>query len=111
MESINILHLAYPLGLSIAVIGSGFGLGKAVSAAMEAMGRQPEAAGKIQTAMIIGCAFIEALTIYALISVFLVGTKGWKPAEEAAPAQHGKAVIQQMSETELAALQCGDFRL
>ena len=38
---------------------------------MEAMGRQPEASGKIQTAMIIGCAFIEALTIYVLISVFL----------------------------------------
>ncbi len=78
MEGINILHLAYPLGLAIAVIGSGFGLGKAVSAAMEAMGRQPEAAGKIQLAMIIGCAFIEALTIYALISVFLVAPKGWQ---------------------------------
>jgi F-type H+-transporting ATPase subunit c len=36
------------------------------------MARQPEASGKIQTAMIIGCAFIEALTIYALISIFLV---------------------------------------
>jgi F-type H+-transporting ATPase subunit c len=40
---------------------------------MDAIGRQPEASGKIQTAMIIGCAFIEALTIYALISVFLAG--------------------------------------
>ncbi|MCX7013118.1 MAG: ATP synthase F0 subunit C [Candidatus Sumerlaeota bacterium] len=84
---INILHLAYPLGLGIAVIGSGFGLGKAVSAAMEAIGRQPEAAGRIQTAMIIGCAFIEALTIYALISVFLVSGFGWKPAAEAAGAK------------------------
>ena len=72
MEGLNLLHLGYPLGLGIAVIGSGFGLGKAVSCAMEAIGRQPEAAGKIQTAMIIGCAFIEALTIYMLISVFLV---------------------------------------
>ena len=56
--AMNLLHLAYPLGLSIAALGSGLGLGRAVSAAMEAMGRQPEAAGKIQTAMIIGCAFI-----------------------------------------------------
>ena len=71
-QAINLLHLAYPIGLGIAVIGSGFGLGKAVSSAMEAIGRQPEAAGRIQTAMIIGCAFIEALTIYVLISVFLV---------------------------------------
>lgn len=72
MNNLSMLQLAYPLALGLAVIGSGFGLGKAVAAAMEAMGRQPEAAGRIQTAMIIGCAFIEALTIYALISVFLV---------------------------------------
>ena len=39
---------------------------------MEAMGRQPDAAGKIQTAMIIGAAFIEALTIYALVAVILI---------------------------------------
>jgi F-type H+-transporting ATPase subunit c len=39
---------------------------------MTAMGRQPEAIGKIQTAMIIGCAFIEALTIYALIAVIML---------------------------------------
>ena len=54
------------------VIGYPIALGRAGGSAMEAMGRQPEAIGKIQTAMIIGCAFIEALTIYALISVFLV---------------------------------------
>jgi F-type H+-transporting ATPase subunit c len=73
-ESIKaLINVAYPLGLGIAAVGSALGLGRAVSAAMEAMGRQPEAAGRIQTAMIIGCAFIEALTIYALISVFLVG--------------------------------------
>ena len=38
--------------------------------------------GRIQTAMIIGCAFIEALTIYALISVFLVGNAGWAPSSD-----------------------------
>jgi F-type H+-transporting ATPase subunit c len=69
---LEFLPLAYPLGLGLAAFGSALGLGRAVGSAMEAMGRQPEAAGKIQTAMIIGCAFIEALTIYALISVFLV---------------------------------------
>mgnify|MGYP001111571157 CR=1 FL=1 len=70
--ALNLLHLAYPIGLGLAALGSGMGLGRAVSGAMEAMGRQPEAAGKIQTAMIIGCAFIEALTIYALVSIFLI---------------------------------------
>jgi F-type H+-transporting ATPase subunit c len=72
IDALTTLAAAYPIGLGMAAIGGGFGLGKAVSAAMEAMGRQPEASGKIQIAMIIGCAFIEALTIYALISVFLV---------------------------------------
>ncbi|MCX7019677.1 MAG: ATP synthase F0 subunit C [bacterium] len=71
--AIAFIALAYPLGLGIAALGSGIGLGKAVGAAMESIGRQPEAAGKIQTGMIIGCAFIEALTIYALISPFLAG--------------------------------------
>jgi len=69
------LGSALPLGLGLAAVGSAYGLGKAVSAAMEAMGRQPEAIGQIQTAMIIGCAFIEALTIYALISVFVLQGK------------------------------------
>lgn len=63
----------YFIGLGLAALGSGLGLGKAVGSAMEAMGRQPEAIGKIQVAMIIGCAFIEALTIYALIATFLAG--------------------------------------
>ncbi|RKX19049.1 MAG: ATP synthase F0 subunit C [Candidatus Zixiibacteriota bacterium] len=61
-----------PLTVAIAAVGSSLGLGRAVGSAMEAMGRQPEAAGKIQTGMIIGAAFIEALTIYALVAVILI---------------------------------------
>lgn len=68
----NILGLALPLGLGIAAVGSGVGLGKAIEGAMSAMGRQPEAIGQIQTAMIIGCAFIEALTIYALVATIML---------------------------------------
>ena len=69
------LALALPLGLAIAAFGSALGLGRAVSAAMEAMGRQPEAATNIQTGMIIGCALLEALTIYALVAVFVLQGK------------------------------------
>jgi F-type H+-transporting ATPase subunit c len=65
-------ELLLPLTVAIAAVGSGVGLGKAVGSAMDAMGRQPEAAGKIQTGMIIGAAFIEALTIYALVAVILL---------------------------------------
>ena len=69
------LGLTLPIGVGLAAIGSGLGLGKAIGSAMEAMGRQPEAAGKIQTAMVIGAAFIEALTIYALLTVLILQGK------------------------------------
>lgn len=71
-DAATALSFAYPIGLGIAALGAAFGIGRAVGSAMEAMGRQPEAIPQIQTAMIIGAAFIEALAIYALISVFLV---------------------------------------
>jgi F-type H+-transporting ATPase subunit c len=66
------LALSAPLGVGLAAFGSGIGLGLAVGGAMEAIGRQPEASGKILTNMIIGAALIEALTIYALIVFFIV---------------------------------------
>lgn len=66
------LSFALPLAVALAAIASAFALGKAVTAAMEAIGRQPEAAPRIQLAMVIGAAFIEALTIYALLTVFVL---------------------------------------
>ncbi len=71
MDLQTALGLAYPIGVGIAALGSGLGLGKAVSSAMEATGRQPEASVKILISMVVGSAFIEALTIYALITVVL----------------------------------------
>ena len=75
-----LIALAYPLGLGLAAIGAALGLGNAVGKAMEAIGRQPEAAGKIQINMILGCAFIEALAIYALISPFIANATFLAPA-------------------------------
>ena len=69
------LALTVPLALGLAAMASAFGLGRAVSAAMEAIARQPEAGGQIQTAMIIGCALIEALTIYVLVIAFVLQAK------------------------------------
>lgn len=71
MDKFAMIAVAYPLGLGIAALGAALGLGRAVGSAMEAIGRQPEAAGKIQINMILGCAFIEALAIYALISPYI----------------------------------------
>ena len=68
----DIAQMGQFIGAGLAAIGSGLGLGRAIEGAMTAMGRQPEAIPKIQTAMIIGAAFIEALTIYAFVSVFVL---------------------------------------
>lgn len=69
------LAFALPLGLAVAAIGSAISLGRAVASAMEATARQPEAANKIMINMTIGCAFIEAITIYALVFVFVLSGK------------------------------------
>lgn len=64
------LAIGIPLGLALVAIGSAWGLGKAISSAMDATARQPEASIKILIAMTVGCAFIEALTIYAFVLAF-----------------------------------------
>ena len=69
------LGFAVPLAVAIAALGSAIGLGRMGASAMEAIGRQPEAAPKIQLAMIIGFAFVEALTIYALVTMFILQAK------------------------------------
>ena len=75
MDYKSILAIGLPLGLGLAAFGSALGLGKAVAAAMEATGRQPEAATKILITMATGCAFIEALTIYVLVLAFALAGK------------------------------------
>src|SRR5690348_52263 len=58
--------------LAIAAFGAALGQGAVAGRAMEAMARQPEAAGKIQTAMIIGLALIESLVIYVLLIALIM---------------------------------------
>jgi len=55
------------IGAGLVVIGAGIGLGKIGGSAMDAIARQPEATGKIQTAMIIIAALLEGLAFAALI--------------------------------------------
>ena len=65
---INQLSCTIPnYGAGLVVIGAGLGLGKIGGSAMDAIARQPEAAGKIQTAMIIIAALLEGLAFGALI--------------------------------------------
>ena len=55
------------IAAGICVVGAGLGIGKIGSAAMEAMARQPEAAGKNQTAMIISAALIEGVALFRVV--------------------------------------------
>ena len=55
------------LAIGLGGIGAGIGIGTAVRGAMEALVRNPEAAGDIRTTMIIGAALAEAVAIYACV--------------------------------------------
>lgn len=62
------------LGAGLAVIGAGLGIGWIGGRAMEAIARQPEAGGKIQTAMIISAALIEGVALFAVVvSMMAIG--------------------------------------
>ncbi|HKW50559.1 MAG TPA: ATP synthase F0 subunit C [Candidatus Eisenbacteria bacterium] len=69
------LGFGLPLGIGLAAIGSGIGIGLTGKGALEAMGRQPEIYPKLQIAMIIGFGFAEALTIYAFVTMFIFSGK------------------------------------
>lgn len=64
--------LAMALVVGIGVFGPGVGIGMIASRAVEAIGRNPEASGKITTTMFIGIVFTEALAIFALVVGFII---------------------------------------
>lgn len=63
------------VGAGIVAVGAGLGIGKIGSSAMEAMARQPEAATKIQTAMIIASALIEGVALFGVLVCLIIATK------------------------------------
>ena len=67
--------LAAALAIGLGTIGPGIGIGVLVNAALNAMGRNPEASGQLQINMFIGIAFTEALGIFALVFALLIGFK------------------------------------
>ena len=63
------------IGAAVAVltgIGAGIGIGIATGKATEAVARQPEAAGKINSALLLGCALAEATAIYGFVIALLI---------------------------------------
>lgn len=71
-------HTMAMLGAGIAAlgcIGGGIGTGNATGKAVEAVGRQPEASGKIMSTMIVGAALSEATAIYAFLIALMLALK------------------------------------
>lgn len=69
-ESIRFLATAGVMGLG--TVGPAIAIGLLAAKGLEAIGRNPEAAGKIQTAMILSIAFAEAIAIYALVVALII---------------------------------------
>ncbi|MFM1819845.1 MAG: hypothetical protein RLZZ402_204, partial [Bacteroidota bacterium] len=63
------------IGAGLAALGAGMGIGRIGGSAMEAIARQPEASGKIQGAMLIVAAFVEAVALFAAVICLLVTLK------------------------------------
>jgi F-type H+-transporting ATPase subunit c len=66
------------IGAGLAVLGAALGIGRIGGSAMDAIARQPEAAGKIQTAMIIAAALIEGVALFGVV-VGLLGLETGVP--------------------------------
>ncbi|PJB18169.1 ATP synthase F0 subunit C [Candidatus Falkowbacteria bacterium CG_4_9_14_3_um_filter_38_19] len=69
MESVM---FAKALAIGIGALGPGIGVGLIGAKAMEAIGRNPEASGKVLVAMLLAAAFAEAIAIYALVIAFSI---------------------------------------
>ncbi|HTN70119.1 MAG TPA: ATP synthase F0 subunit C [Methylomirabilota bacterium] len=69
------IALAAGFAIGIGALGAALGQGRMAAAAMESIGRNPNAADKIQLPMILGLAFIEALALYAFVIAFFLQGK------------------------------------
>lgn len=68
----SVTNLAAALAIGLGALGPGLGIGILAAKAMEGIARNPEAAPKIQTAMILAIAFAEAVAIYALVVALMI---------------------------------------
>jgi F-type H+-transporting ATPase subunit c len=72
LDAESMKNIAMAVAAAVGVLGPAIGIGMLVSRALEAIGRNPEAAGKIQSTMILGIVFVEALAIFALVVAFII---------------------------------------
>jgi F-type H+-transporting ATPase subunit c len=72
MDVATMKLLATGLTIAIGGVGPALGIGMVAAKGVEAIGRNPEAASQIQTNMILGMAFAEAVAIYALVVALII---------------------------------------
>lgn len=73
MPELTILGKAIGAGLAmVGALGPGIGIGLLVQGALQAIGRNPDASGQIQTNMILGIVFAEAVAIYCLVVALII---------------------------------------
>ncbi len=75
MTNSGIIAIAAALTMALSTVFPALGQGKASTAAMEAIARQPEAAGQIRSTLVISLGLMEALTIYGLLIAFMLVAK------------------------------------
>jgi F-type H+-transporting ATPase subunit c len=75
MDPKGLAYLGAGLGAGLALIGGGLGIGRLAANAMDGIARQPQAAGTIQTAMLIAAGLIEGVTLFALVICFMLQGK------------------------------------
>ena len=68
--AVNLVPVAKALAIGLSGVGAALGIGMIGSKAMEAIGRNPEATGKVLVPMLIASAFAEAIAIYGLVIAF-----------------------------------------
>lgn len=70
LDSVRLVAMA--VAIAVGGMFPALGIGKVGAKAMESIGRNPEAASKVMTAMLIAAAFIEAIAIYALVVALII---------------------------------------
>lgn len=75
METSGIIALAAALSVAVSAAATAVAQAMAATKAMDAIARQPEAAGDIRTSLILSLGLMEALTIYGLLVAFMLVSK------------------------------------
>ena len=73
--SAGLSQMGAAVGAGLAVVGAGIGIGRIGGQAVEGMARQPEVAGKLQTAALIFAALVEGAALFAIVIAFMVQGK------------------------------------